>query len=258
MRLTFIIFILFNSFIQVLSAKGLNEKNISHNVPLGLVNPNGIYRPYDPSSFWYELYQNWIEKDHSGILDELKNKVKEWNEKENMVRNYGILPLGYFETPEKKEKERYLKSNLIKYLDKKIDYLGKQKNASKTVQMASKIQNNMKPSFQQHIGKDVELKFKTNIIERELLFSINSTYLNLNSTWGLETPGQLMIEEKVHHFGINSNIVYHFKENIYAINFNKYLTPALSLAFITAQGLEKAPLSNSADKVFGFFYNKSY
>ena len=135
--------------------------------------------------------QNVLTEDNAGILEGVKGNLGDWQESEEYREKWGIGSSGLYDTPDRREKSKYLRKTLLKYADKRLSGELKEAEAGSALHRIKTAEKALSPKVEAGLTKNIKIKFKARVLQRTGKLIVKNPLLD--SHVKIDTSGRVNI-----------------------------------------------------------------
>lgn len=204
----------------------------------------------------------WLEsffvEDDEGVLRGMKNYLNENEKKEEFVKNWRLESTGVYEYASKKDKEKYINRQILKYADRRLT--GEVKSAEKgsTWEKIGSAEKTLRPNTQVEISKDYSIKFKARLLQGKAFMELKNPYMEQVTTLHLNGKVTMLTRKQFKDLGIETAAEYTVNNNMWEARLDKNLTENLKGRISSSQSADQMFFTNDADKKVEMIYNTSF
>ncbi len=204
----------------------------------------------------------WIQEvlidDRAGVMSSVRSNFEDWHKKEEFVRRWKVSPIGPLATPTKDQQQSYLKSQLLRYADKRIS--GEIKNAEEgsTFHTIGKVEKTLSPKVEARIAPNIKVKVRAKVLRGQINVLVNNPWVDNNITVKLNGAVNVHMEKNLEEFGVRTTLDYDVQNGIYVARMEKPLTTEITAHFSATQDTSSAPFTSDSDSRIELTYNRGF
>jgi len=183
-------------------------------------------------------------QDSAGVMERTLNDFRGWNERREFADN----------TPSDLQRERYLKKQVLRYIDKRFTGgLKRAKNDSALYQIA-RVQSTLRPSTEASISKNISLKFRAKVLRGRVIMKVKNPWIDCSTTFTLNGRVNMDFYKKVKSLNLSTRVTFNPVDMEYTAEVEKPFAKNF-LARVSSRGPAGGQGSNN---VVHFMYNKGF
>ncbi|RLA63980.1 MAG: hypothetical protein DRQ88_01010 [Epsilonproteobacteria bacterium] len=166
-------------------------------------------------------HKSWVQfisaEDDKGILNEMRNTFRNWEQNEEMARLYNLR--GVVVSP--KEKTKYLGKYFLKYLDRRISQEAKKSDAGSGVKKLYSAKKTLNPKLHIGFSKDLRIRFKARPLKGYGSMIFQNPWIDFKLQ--AEITGKAYLEgfKDFYDFDMNSRVNYDIQSSTVLAEINK-------------------------------------
>jgi hypothetical protein len=201
------------------------------------------------------VYKNMVQEDDAGLLVEVRRQIQTWDNIRESGHYWGLERFPQFQVPEKEEQKKYLGSQTLKYIDKRISGEIKRADKGSTWEKVGTIEKALKPAATVEVSPLVKLRFKAKVLEGEGNILVENPYMECSSKIHRTGAVSLHLGKKVETLDLQINNDFKVDQNSYVTSFSRPIYGPLSGKLSSAQSTTSAPFNAQSEMIYTLNYS---
>lgn len=234
------------------AVKSANALTNSRN-PQNYVPETDQHASYEDLSFSEDVWQN----DHSGVLNQLRNRVTSWENIENYRLNYGLTNFDEGANPTVEQKRRQIEKGLLRYLDKRI--MHKVKTAPKQSSLAKvrSAKKALRPSSTTEISKNFKLKFRAKLLRGRGSVILVNPWFDANAQFSLSGKMEFQLSKEFQASQLYTELKVNLHEDQWIALMQKNISESIKAQVLSIQSTDTMAL-DAADRRIQLLYQQNF
>ncbi len=186
-------------------------------------------------------------EDDAGIMKEMKSTVDGWEKTEEFARVWDLESTHLYNTPETKDKQKYLSKRMMRYADKRFSGELKKAETGSTLHKVSKVEKQLRPSASVPVNKYISLKFKARVLQGKAIIEIRNPWVEANATVSLNGKTRILTKKDFKELGLSSGAEYSITESEWVAFIDQAISSNIKARVSSTQKDDKMMFSDDAD-----------
>lgn len=151
-------------------------------------------------------------EDDAGVMRGMRSTLSSWESTEDYAKRWHLESTFLYKTPTDQEKSRYLRSNLLRYADKRL--AGEMKNAEEgsALNTASKVEKTLSPNASVPVSKYISFKFKARVLEGKAVVEVRNPWVECNTTVTANGQAKVLTKKDFNQLGTSTGVEYNVND----------------------------------------------
>ncbi len=197
-------------------------------------------------------------KDDRGVLDGVKNRIDHWQANEEYGENWNLDDTGLYPVATREEKQKYLESVWLKYLDKRLAGEVRHAEEGSTLHNVGRAQKALRPAGKVSISKHYSLKFKVRILQMKGKLTFVNPYVDSYMNVAFSGKAKMHVGRNIASIGLSTGVDYTIDEASWVAYMQKTLTNTISTRISSSQSDSNMAFQEESDKKIELIYSRPF
>lgn len=175
----------------------------------------------------------WISRmmvdDEAGVLNSLREDVREWQEIEEYASLWNIESTGLYQTPDDERKESHIRRELWRYLDRRLSEEINDAEEGSTLHAVGRAEQAVRPeSSEVEISENYKLSFRVRPLQGRTIIELENPYIESQASVSVSGRVDVRLAREIEPIDAVVSYDYFVDQGYYQANFRKNLVSHLS------------------------------
>lgn len=214
------VFILASLTLLSIQAYSKDIKNKASRVPASAFEEEVLTVPLEQKI----VVQSLFAEDDAGVMRGVKDALESWNSTEEYAKKWDLGSTHLYKTPTTEQKALFIKSNLLRYVDKRI--AGEVRNAEEgsTLHTVGKVEKSLHPNASVPIAKNISIKLKARVLEGKATAELRNPWVECNASMTIEGSTKILTKKDFNQLGAATGAEYSLADAQLVVFVDKQIT----------------------------------
>lgn len=201
----------------------------------------------------------WINRvvihDDAGVLEKIQSTLSNWEYADEYAKLWHLETTGLYESPSKKDKQKFLQKEILHYVDKRISGEIKTAKVGSSWHSVGQVHKALKPSTRVNISQDIDLKFKLRVLQGKAFVNVKNPWLNLVGELGFNGHMNLEASKEFQGPKVKTSMKYEVNNNRWIASVEKEIIPTISARLLSEKQGGPNFVEKKANNILSLLFN---